>query len=238
MPVDVYYEQDHPENAHTTLVSDIKSLPNPIKMLLSALWIVLCFMLVFNYCNIPLYLSGSDSKPSKTPKPQTILAISASSSDQYDLFSYTIANDLTVIINAYYGSSANVSIPNTMLGRMVSVIGSGAFRQCFYLKSVIIPKSVTAISTGAFSGCIVLSSVTCSEGLKTIQPMAFTACPALKPPVSPPLQSMPFRMTAKLPSMSLKIPWVKSIAGAKDSRSSITEHEKTDEELRLLICLY
>lgn len=180
MPVDVYYEQDHPENAHTTLVSDIKSLPNPIKMLLSALWIVLCFVLVFNYCNIPLYLSGSDSKPSKTPKPQTILAISASSSDQDDLFSYTIANDLTVIINAYYGSSANVSIPNSMLGRMVSVIGSGAFRQCFYLKSVIIPKSVTTISTGAFSGCIVLSSVTCSEGLKTIQPMAFTACPALK----------------------------------------------------------
>ena len=178
MPVDVYYEQDHPENAHTNLVSDIKYLPYPIKMLLCVLYIILCFVFIFNFYNDPFPLSDSDSNQPKTPQRQAVWVID--SSDQGDLFNYTAARDSSIIISSYLGSSANVTIPAAMDGRRVSGIGTGAFRQCFSLNSVVIPESVTTISTSAFSGCIRLSSVTCSEGLKTIQPLAFTACPALK----------------------------------------------------------
>ena len=69
-------------------------------------------------------------------------------------------------------SGANVTIPSTINGYIVTGIGYRSFRQKT-LKSISIPSSVISIGTEAFEGCSSLSSVTMSNGVQTIEWQAF-----------------------------------------------------------------
>ena len=72
-------------------------------------------------------------------------------------------------------SGANVTIPSTINGYIVTGIGYRSFRQKT-LKSISIPSSVISIGTEAFEGCSSLSSVTMSNGVQTIEWQAFWGC--------------------------------------------------------------
>jgi hypothetical protein len=68
------------------------------------------------------------------------------------------ANDFQItgtVLTKYNGSSAGVTIPNSVTG-----IGDSAFSGNTGLTSVIIPESVTSIGDQAFAGCTGLTSVT------------------------------------------------------------------------------
>ena len=51
-------------------------------------------------------------------------------------------------------------IPSEIDGVTVTKIGDEAFKQCYSLKSAVIPDSVTSVSKGAFSGCRNLKKLT------------------------------------------------------------------------------
>jgi len=61
----------------------------------------------------------------------------------------------------------------------VTDIGSGAFRGCKSLTSVIIPEGVTSIGPDAFEGCELLTSITLPNSLNSIADGAFARCVAL-----------------------------------------------------------
>lgn len=83
--------------------------------------------------------------------------------------------------NSWY--SGDIIIPETVTyeGEKYSVtsIGSGAFKNCYDLTSVIIPNSVTLIDTGAFQDCSNLTSVTIPNSVTSIDWCVFMNCKSL-----------------------------------------------------------
>jgi len=75
-----------------------------------------------------------------------------------------------------------IIIPVTAPNKDIVVkIGAGAFSNCGFLKSVIIPDCVTSIDKNAFSGCTALALVVFAEntGLTTIGESSFEGCTSL-----------------------------------------------------------
>jgi hypothetical protein len=119
-----------------------------------------------------------------------------------DNFDYTInannTNTITVIL--YTGASAVVTIPNTINGLTVTVVGDGgdivfsssqttvtipdsvtsigdyAFENCSALTTVTIPDSVTSIGSGAFGACQYLFNVTLPNSITSIGYQTFEGC--------------------------------------------------------------
>ena len=92
----------------------------------------------------------------------------------------TFRGSTSVSYEEYYGE---VKIPSTffyngMEYRVVS-IGSGAFRKCSGLTSIILPEGLTSIGSEAFSGCSGLTSITLPKSLTSIDSEAFSDCSGL-----------------------------------------------------------
>ena len=87
--------------------------------------------------------------------------------------------DGSITVTGYDGPGGDVTIPDSLEGRDVTVIGAGAFSNCTALASVAIPDSVTGIGDTAFCGCSNLTGVAIGSGLSNIGYHAFFACPSL-----------------------------------------------------------
>ena len=108
---------------------------------------------------------------------QPVLTASAETDGDY---AYEDDADGTgVKITKYTGSDAVVTIPASLGGKPVTVIGGSAFFQCESLTSVTIPDTVTVIENSAFNGCTALSSINLPASLKTIEHSAFVSCQSL-----------------------------------------------------------
>jgi BspA type Leucine rich repeat region (6 copies) len=91
----------------------------------------------------------------------------------------------TITITGYTGSGGDVTIPNTINGLPVTVIGNTAFYFSTNLTSVTIPNSVLGIQgsdvieTGAFARCTSLTNVTIGNRVFSIGDRAFMFCRSL-----------------------------------------------------------
>ena len=68
-------------------------------------------------------------------------------------YRYVILEDDTAEITDYFGTAADLVIPETLDGRVVTSIGEKAFDFCGSLSSITIPDSVTSIGDEAFRYC-------------------------------------------------------------------------------------
>ena len=114
--------------------------------------------------------------------PETQTLVNATSG----VYTYTLDGYNKVSITKYTGTAESLSIPATIDGYPVAVIGSNAFANCTSLKTVVIPDSVTRIGDLAFNGCTFLKNVTLSKGLTYLGGRAFshTAIEAIEIPKS------------------------------------------------------
>lgn len=94
-------------------------------------------------------------------------------------FEWEVLDTGTVIIKKYTGTDENVNIPEKIEGKCVTAIGCEAFKECYSLKSIIIPNSVTEIGNGAFMKCTSLISITLSDSLTGIADGLFLNCISL-----------------------------------------------------------
>ena len=138
------------------------------------------------------------------------VSLTAEAATQYTSGYYTYERLDSVhakIVDVDSNISGAVTIPETLDGYTVSVIGRYAFSWLQNITSVVVPSGVTTIDNGAFSGCSKLSSVSLPENLTYIYDSAFNGCDALKNIVIPDstiyLGSYAFAYCDSLSSVSL-----------------------------------
>jgi hypothetical protein len=85
----------------------------------------------------------------------------------------------TLNIEKYSGAGGAVEIPPNIDGRIVTIIGDDAFKDCSSLTGVTIPDGVTSIGNNAFQDCSALTSVTIPPSVTSIGNRAFQDCSAL-----------------------------------------------------------
>ncbi|MEI6795223.1 MAG: leucine-rich repeat domain-containing protein, partial [Methanomassiliicoccales archaeon] len=91
---------------------------------------------------------------------------------------YSVSGKKATIIG-YTGADSIITIPSTLGGYPVAVIGQDAFLRCTGLTSVTIPDNVTTIGEYAFYYCTSLTSMTIGRGVTTISDYAFQSCTSL-----------------------------------------------------------
>ncbi len=94
----------------------------------------------------------------------------------YGNYQYTENSDGTVKITKYTGNEQTVSIPSSINGKKVTIIGAAAFYSKTSIQTVIIPDTVTDLETGAFMYCRNLTKITLGSSIKTIGDCAFESC--------------------------------------------------------------
>ena len=110
---------------------------------------------------------------------QSKAAAPESSSSTYGDFEYEINNG-DIEITKYNGSSANVTIPDTINGDTVTIIGDSAFRDCSNLQTVKFPNKLETVGKYAFSNCVKLKSADLPDTVETIGGNAFEGCKKLE----------------------------------------------------------
>ncbi|HBH94757.1 MAG TPA: hypothetical protein DDX91_03340, partial [Ruminococcaceae bacterium] len=76
-------------------------------------------------------------------------------------------------------SCEDISVPETVNGKKVTVVYSNAFNRCSVLKSVDLPDTVESIGDSAFYICKKLKKLNMPKSLKTIENSAFNYCISL-----------------------------------------------------------
>lgn len=67
----------------------------------------------------------------------------------------------------------------SFLGQSLTTIGTSAFKECSYLKSISLPLSLTTIGPSAFRDCVRLKEISFPSSLQTIDRNAFQNCSGL-----------------------------------------------------------
>lgn len=111
------------------------------------------------------------------------------SADYYGDFEYSIikltdtpykAINGTCVITKYLGTAETVTIPSTINGIKVCVIGDSAFKGNTKVKKVILPDTIIDLQVSAFHGCTNLETINTPDSLKVIRSNCFENCSKLK----------------------------------------------------------
>ena len=102
----------------------------------------------------------------------------AATAAQYLDFTYK-TDGAQVTITKYTGRFPLVTVPSSLAGSPVTVIGDLAFDGCASLVQVAIPSSVTTIGKSAFQNCAKLASVTIPDSVISLGDSAFNYCVGL-----------------------------------------------------------
>ncbi len=98
---------------------------------------------------------------------------------QFGDFTYTDDGTAITITDYPKTGTGTVDIPETIVGKPVTSIGSRAFQYCSSLSSVLIPASVTSIGSFAFFSCGSLAHIVVPVGVTSIGEFAFYDCGSL-----------------------------------------------------------
>lgn len=79
-----------------------------------------------------------------------------------------------------YAGSAELEIPSSVDGQVVTALGDYCFQNCDSLTTVILPDNLESIGKGAFYDCDNLRGIKGTEELSSIGAQAFYSCGALE----------------------------------------------------------
>ena len=91
-------------------------------------------------------------------------------------YEYTDNGNNTCTITDYTGPGGSISMPDTLDGLTVTVIGDLSFYDNDSLTSIVIPNSVTIIGYGAFYSCSNLASIRIPNSVSSVESLAFYNC--------------------------------------------------------------
>ena len=133
---------------------------------------ILCTILACALCATAMAGCGCSNSSSQEPGYR----ITATEPDlKNENFGFYIINKEEVMITAYYGSSTDVTIPETMDNYKVTVIGHSVFNDKG-ITSVTMPDSIKEIQDYAFSSNENLTSVQLSNNLQVLGTNVFFNC--------------------------------------------------------------
>ncbi len=95
-------------------------------------------------------------------------------------YEYVLHEDGTAGIVRYTGPDTQLTVPDSLDGHPVTLIGNEAFMNSGLLQGVTMPEGVTAIGMKAFYNCSGLSEVILPGSLRTIGGFAFSYCGSLQ----------------------------------------------------------
>lgn len=95
-------------------------------------------------------------------------------------FKYEILNDGNVKITEYVGTEAEVTIPDSIDGHPVTIIGDGAFHYCDTVTSITMGDNVTHIGKYSFASCSKLENIKIGNNVESIDDYAISSCFSLK----------------------------------------------------------
>lgn len=96
-----------------------------------------------------------------------------------DLWGYTENDDCTLTIIYYDGKESNLTVPNQINGKDVTIIGQEAFSHDIYIKSLKLPNTLQKIKNGAFLSTS-LEYVEISESVELLDAYSFANCKNLE----------------------------------------------------------
>lgn len=94
------------------------------------------------------------------------------------VYTCQLTADDTIIITAYNGIEAELTIPQTLFGKTVGGIGPYAFVGHQTLTALTLPQGLKTIGEAAFYACDKLKKVILPDSLLLIEDKAFSNCPA------------------------------------------------------------
>ena len=100
--------------------------------------------------------------------------------DAADEGCFVIRNGVLTFLPDEWDGSRVLRVPETVDGETVTAIGSGCFRDCDWLTTIILPDTITEIGREAFAGCAELRGLYLPDGLETVGPRAFENCITLR----------------------------------------------------------
>ena len=95
---------------------------------------------------------------------------------------YVVDSDISchiVGIGSFTGDTLKIPGKDSE-GRVVSYIKDYSFKNCTFIKTLILDEGIVEINGGAFQGCTNLTSVTFPESLRVIDTFAFYGCTSLE----------------------------------------------------------
>lgn len=114
--------------------------------------------------------------------PMGLFSITANAATS-GYYTYTVSNGEATITDCDASVRGDITIPSTLGGYQVTIIGEYAFEDCHYIKNVVIPNGVTHIDDWAFSpwsGSSWLSNVVIPDSVISIGEGAFGYCDNLR----------------------------------------------------------
>ena len=105
------------------------------------------------------------------------IAVSASTAGN---LTYEIVNNYASVTGCDKSVSGEFTVPATLGGYSVEVIGYEAFKDCDKITKINLPSTLTTINGYAFSGCSALQSVPLGSGITAISDFAFFNCSSLQ----------------------------------------------------------
>ncbi|MBQ8860253.1 MAG: leucine-rich repeat protein [Ruminococcus sp.] len=94
-------------------------------------------------------------------------------SNPENVLEYEVMEDDTVKITRYDSLDITYNIPDEIDGKIVTVIGKKAFKECHALTNVTIPDTVTTIENQAFEKCDKLKTVVLGSSVQSLGYRAF-----------------------------------------------------------------
>lgn len=121
-------------------------------------------------------------------------------------YSYKASQGVTIVgFNA--SASCAITLPDSIEGYPVKIIGDSAFEDCDYLTSIVLPEGITCIGSSAFYNCSNLKYINISDEVTSIGSYAFAYCSSLEnvriPDLVTEISSYAFKNASKLKNIAI-----------------------------------